>query len=97
MFSGVWLTVPLEALTTLACSMAPSVYAPTLVPREPVRLDNAHIAVLEIAQSKCAEALATSTSSTLMHTKRLLMTGAVGTPCRTPTTKSGTKIWVIVV
>ena len=80
----------------LACSMAPSAFAQTLVHREPVRPDNAHMAALEIAQSKCAEALATSTSSTPMHTKPRLMTGDAGTPCRTPTTKSGTMIWGIV-
>ena len=55
MFSGVWLTVPLEAMTMQACSMAPSAFAPTLVHREPVMLDSAHMAVLEIALSKCVE------------------------------------------
>jgi len=79
----------------LACSMAPSVYAPTLVHREPVRLDNALMAALETTPSKCAEGLGTSTSSTLMHTKQQLMTQAVGTPCRTPTTKNGMKTWAI--
>ena len=79
-----------------AYSMAPSAFAPTLVHREPVMLDSAHMAVLEIALSKCVEGLATSTSSTLMHTKQQLMTGVVETPCRTPTIKSGIKTWVIV-
>ena len=83
-------------MITLAYSMAPSVYAPTQVHREPVTLDNALMVALETAQSKCAEGLGTSTSSTLMHTKQRLMTGAVGTPSRIPTTKSGTMTWVIV-
>ena len=80
----------------LVCSMVPSAFAPTLVHREPVMLDSAHMAVLEIALSKCVEGLATSTSSTLMHTKQQLMTGAVATRRKTPTTKSGTMIWGIV-
>ena len=80
----------------LACSMAPSVSAPTLVHREPVMLDSAHMAALETAQSRCAEGSVTSTSSILMHTKQRLMTGAVGTLSRIPTTKNGTMTWVIV-
>ena len=80
----------------LACSMAPSVSAPTLVHREPVMLDSAHMAALETAQSRCAEGSVISISSTLMHTKQQLMTGDVETLCRTPTTKSGTMTWVIV-
>ena len=79
----------------LVCSMAPNVYAPTKVHREPVTLDNALMAALETAQSKCAEDLGTSISSTLTHTKQQLMTLAVGILCRTPTIKSGTKTWDI--
>ena len=83
-------------MITLAYSMAPSVYAPTQVHREPVTLDNALMVALETARSKCAEGLGTSTSSTLMHTKQRLMTGAVGPQCKTPTIKSGIQTWVIV-
>ena len=81
----------------LVCSMALSAYAPTQVQWELVMLDNALMAALETAQSKCAEDLGTSISSTLTHTKQQLMTLAVGILCRTPTIKSGIKIWVIVV
>ena len=80
----------------LVCSMAPNVYAPTKVHREPVTLDNALMAALETTQSKCAEGLDTSTSSIRMHTKLQLMSGAVGTQCKTPTTKSGMQTWVTV-
>ena len=80
----------------LAYSMAPSASVQTLVHREPVMLDSAHMAVLEIALSKCVEGLATSTFSTLMHTKQRLMTGAVATLCRILTTRSGIMTWGIV-
>ena len=80
----------------LACSMVHSVSAPTLVHREPVMLDSAHMAALETAQSRCAEGSVISISSTLMHIKLQLMTGAVGTQCKTPTTKSGMQTWVTV-
>ena len=81
----------------LACSMALSAYVPTLVHREPVMPDSVLMAALETAQSKCAEDLGTSTSSTPMHTKQQLMTGDVGTRSKIPITKSGTMTWVIVV
>ena len=80
----------------LVCSMALSVYAPTQVQWELVMLDNALMAALETTQSKCAEGLDTSTSSIRMHTKLQLMSGAVGTQCKTPTTKSGMQTWVTV-
>ena len=81
----------------LACSMVPSAYVPTLAHREPVMPDSALMAVLETALSKCVEGLVTSTSSTRMHIKLQLMTGAVVTQSRTPTTRSGIKTWVVVV
>ena len=81
----------------LVCSMALSVYAPTQVHKEPVMLDNALMAALETARSRCAEGLGTSTSSTRMRTKQQLMIGAAGTLYRTLTIKSGIKIWVIAV
>ena len=80
----------------LAYSMAPSASVQTLVHREPVMLDSAPMDVLVPIQSKCAEGLDISTSSTLMHTKQRLMTGVVETQYRIPTTKNGTMIWVIV-
>ena len=80
----------------LVCSMAPNVYAPTKVHREPVTLDNALMVALETARSKCAEGLGTSTSSTLMHTRLQLMTLDVEALHRTPTTKGGLKTWAIV-
>ena len=78
----------------LVCSMVPSAFAPTLVHREPVMLNSAHMAVLEITLSKCVEVSDTSTSSTLTHTKQQLMTGDVETMSRIPTTKSGIRTWV---
>ena len=80
----------------LVCSMAPNVYAPTKVQREPVMLGSALMVVLETAQSKCVEGLDTSTYFTLMRTRQQLMNGAVGTQCKTPTTKSGMQTWVTV-
>ena len=79
-----------------ACSMAPSAFAPTLVHREPVMLDSAHMAVLEIALSKCVEGLATSIFSTLMHIKPQLMIGAAGALLKTYTTKNGMLTWISV-
>ena len=81
----------------LACSMALSAYVPTLVHREPVMPDSVLMAALETALSKCAEDLVTSTFSTLMPTKQLLMIGAVATQYKIPTTKNGTMTWDIVV
>ena len=80
----------------LVCSMALSVYAPTQVQWELVMLDNALMAALETALSKCAGDLDTSTSSTPMHTRLQLMTLDVKARRRTPTTKSGLMIWGIV-
>ena len=81
----------------LVCSMAPNVYAPTKVHREPVTLDNALMAALETTQSKCAEGLDTSTSSTRMPTEPQLMTGAAATLHKTNITKSGMPTWAIVI
>ena len=76
----------------LVYSMAPSAFAQILAHREPVMRAGAIMDVPETAQSKCVEVLVTSTSSTPTHTKPQLMTGAVGTLLKTPTTKSGTTI-----
>merc|ERR1719323_774340 len=56
---------------------------------------SAHMDVQEIAPSTCAEGWGTSTSSTQMHTRQLLMTLDVEALHRTPTTKGGLKTWAI--
>ena len=79
-----------------ACSTARNVSVQTLDPRETAMSLSAHMDVQETTLLTCAEGLGTSTSSTPMHTKQQLMTGAAVTPCRIPTTKSGIKTWAIV-
>ena len=89
-FSGVLLTALREIMIMLAYSMAPNAFVQILAHRESVMRAGAIMDVQETAQSKCVEGLVTSTSSTLTHTKPQLMTGAVATRRKTPTTKSGT-------
>ena len=80
----------------LVCSMVPNAFAPTLVHREPVMLNSAHMAVLEITLSKCVEGSDTSTCFILMHTKQQWRNGAVETQNRTYITKNGMRTWIIV-
>ena len=79
-----------------ACSMGHNAYAQTLGHKETARKGDALMVVQATTRSKCAEGLDTSTSSIRMHTKLQLMSGAVGTQCKTPTTKSGMQTWVTV-
>ena len=84
-------------MTMLACSMAPSAYAQTLGHRKTARKRNALIAVQETIVSECVEGLDTSIFSILMHTKPLLMIGAVETLLKTYSIKNGMLTWISVV
>ena len=79
-----------------ACSTARNVSVQTLDPRETAMSLSAHMDVQETTPLTCAEGLGTSTSSTLMHTSRQLMTLDVEAPPRTPTTKGGLMTWATV-
>ena len=76
-----------------ASSTAHSVSAPTLDPKETAMSLSAHMDAQEIVLLTCAEGWGTSTSSTQMHTRQLLMTLDVEALHRTPTTKGGLKTW----
>ena len=78
------------------CSTAPSASAPTLAHKETATSLSAHMDAQEIVLLTCAEGWGTSTSSTQMHTRQLLMTLDVEALHRTPTTKGGLKTWATV-
>ena len=86
----------MEIMTMQDCSMGRNAYVQIQVHKETVSRGNAIMGAQETAPSKCVEALATSTSSTLMHTRQPLMTGAVETQHKIPTTKSGMRTLAIV-
>ena len=79
-----------------AFSTARSVSARTLAHKETAMSLSAHMDVQETAPSACVEGSGTSTSSTRMHTRQLLMTLDVEALHKTPTTKDGMMIWGIV-
>ena len=75
-----------------AFSTARSVSARTLAHKETAMSLSAHMDVQETAPSACVEGSGTSTSSTRMHTRQLLMTLDVEALRRTPTTRGGLKM-----
>ena len=81
----------------LAHSMGHNAFAQTLDHRKTARKGNALMVVQATTQSKCAEGLDTSTSSTRMPTEPQSMTGAAETLHKTNITKSGMPTWAIVI
>ena len=83
----------IEIMTMLVYNMDHSVSAQTLDHKEIVMKGNARTVVQATVASKCAEALDTSISSTLMHTVPHMKTGVVETQHKTYITKNGMPTW----